>query len=397
MCYNRLPNLNSYWSSNLSLGNALIKKTFSRDRFKLIISKLYFAEPEKPENATKLYYVEDLISCFKQSFQKARQDSPFQSIDESMTKFKGRSSLKQYLPLKPVKRGIKIWMRCDSQTGYTYDMNVYAGKETIAQEGTLGERVIRKLCSTIIEREVTLAFDRFFTSVSLMDSLPFAAVGTCMKNRKNLPIMDKVLERGEADFSGNNKGTLAARWIDTKEVLVLSNCHNADMTQVSKKQKDGSTKETPCPESIKFYRKIMGGVDIADQMAGVYDLDRKSLKWWKKVFYRLLLFTSVNAWIIYKEVKRHPQKPLFDFIVSLAEELIENGQKFNPNKRSLKSGRRSKRARSMENVGLHLPVEGNTRRRCVGCADHGREKRTKTLCCQCQLAYCKNCFAFCHN
>ena len=63
-----------------------------------------------------------------------------------MTKFKGRCSFRQYLPMKPVKRGVKVWMRCDAQTGYTYDMNIYAGKESNPTEGAnLGERVVKKL------------------------------------------------------------------------------------------------------------------------------------------------------------------------------------------------------------------------------------------------------------
>lgn len=61
---------------------------------------------------------------------------------------------------------------------------------------------------------------------------------------------------------------------DTKEVLVLSNCHNTNITTVSKKMKDGSKCAIPCPEIIAFYRNKMGGVDLADQMAGLYDLDR---------------------------------------------------------------------------------------------------------------------------
>lgn len=50
--------------------------------------------------------------------------------------------------LKPIKRGIKTWMRSDSFTGYTYDFNIYTGRETDHQDTTLGERVIRKLVST---------------------------------------------------------------------------------------------------------------------------------------------------------------------------------------------------------------------------------------------------------
>ena len=70
-----------------------------------------------------------------------------------MRKFKGRSPLKQYMPLKPTKRGIKLWLRCDAGTGYIYDMNIYCGKETNPQENegslTLGERVVKLLAFTI--------------------------------------------------------------------------------------------------------------------------------------------------------------------------------------------------------------------------------------------------------
>jgi len=44
----------------------------------------------------------------KQTFSNAMSESSHQSIDESMVKFKGRSVLKQYSPLKPMKRGVKV-------------------------------------------------------------------------------------------------------------------------------------------------------------------------------------------------------------------------------------------------------------------------------------------------
>ena len=56
-----------------------------------------------------------------------------------MTKFKGRSALKQCMPMKPVKRGIKLWTRCDGKTGYVYDTNIYTGKGTTQVDGTLGK------------------------------------------------------------------------------------------------------------------------------------------------------------------------------------------------------------------------------------------------------------------
>ena len=51
------------------------------------------------------------------------------SIEEDMIPYKGRSSMKQYLLKKPVKRGFKIWMRGDSINGYISELEVYTGKQ----------------------------------------------------------------------------------------------------------------------------------------------------------------------------------------------------------------------------------------------------------------------------
>ena len=42
--------------------------------------------------------------------------------------FAGRSSMKQYMPLKPTKRGFKVWVRADAITGYFCDFDVYVGR-----------------------------------------------------------------------------------------------------------------------------------------------------------------------------------------------------------------------------------------------------------------------------
>ena len=40
MSYNRFPSTNDYWSSHCSLGNPVMKKTYSRDRFKILMSQI---------------------------------------------------------------------------------------------------------------------------------------------------------------------------------------------------------------------------------------------------------------------------------------------------------------------------------------------------------------------
>lgn len=389
MGYNRLPQMQMYWSNNPTLGNKAIKNAITRDRFLLLASKLYFNHPIKPEGADRLYYMEKLVKCLKLTFKRARSEAAFQSIDETMVKFKGRWAGKQYMPNKKLKRGGKIWTRSDAMTGYCYDFNIYKGKEEVAAEGTLGERVVIKLCSTIDDEDVVICTDRFFTSYKLMKSLPFACVGTCMTNRKNVPVMKEKLKKGESVAQATADGVIGFKWQDTKEVLLLSNCHDNAITTVERKQKDGTKKVVPCPEAISFYNKYMGGVDMTDQYTVLYDIDRKSTKWWKRIFQRLLMTAVTNAWVIYKQIK-NKKIPLIDMLIPLAQDLIEIGMAGSKIKRNSKNGRPSKKSKLFVNA-QHLPAP-STKRRCTLCAKNNLQKRTKFVCSTCEIPLCAGCF-----
>lgn len=198
MAYNRVPHMQMYWSQHASLGNKAIKNAISRDRFLLLASKNYFNHPKKPRNADKTYYTNVLIKRLVKAFQRARGESTRQAIDETMVKFKGRSIIKQYMPKKSIRRGTKIFTRSCAKTGYCYDMFAYKGAAVGKVKGTLGERVVHKLCKSIRGKNVSICTDRFFTSYKMMQKSQFPLVGTCMTNRKNIPTMPEKLKKGES-------------------------------------------------------------------------------------------------------------------------------------------------------------------------------------------------------
>ncbi|KAF2903593.1 hypothetical protein ILUMI_02594 [Ignelater luminosus] len=126
---------------------------------------------------------------------------------------------------------------------------------------------------------MSLGSSRFFTTVKLLQSLEYSALGTCISTRKNVRKIQEKLSRGESSFRCTADGLLFVKWQDTKEVLLMSNFHNTNVTTVTKTMRDGSKSQVSCPQMIAFYHEKMEGVDIADQMPGVHDLDRKSTKW----------------------------------------------------------------------------------------------------------------------
>ena len=62
------------------------------------------------DNYDKLYKVCLLIVKLNEQFDEQAVTSTSQSVDEGMILFKGCSSLQQYMPLKPVRRGYKVWV-----------------------------------------------------------------------------------------------------------------------------------------------------------------------------------------------------------------------------------------------------------------------------------------------
>ena len=79
-----------------------------------------------------------VIKRFNNSFSRAMSPTTQQAIDEHMVKFKGQDAMKQYMPMKPIKRGFKMWCRNDSATGYFFQFDTQGGKKE-SNVGSLGE------------------------------------------------------------------------------------------------------------------------------------------------------------------------------------------------------------------------------------------------------------------
>ena len=107
-----------------------------------------------------------------------------------MTKFKGRSSMKQYIKSKPIKWGFKWWFRCPSSSGYMYEFNLYLGRKKNS-ELNLGEGVVLTLSEKLKGTYCTLYFDNFFNNPllvrKLLEERQIYAIGTARKDRKQMP------------------------------------------------------------------------------------------------------------------------------------------------------------------------------------------------------------------
>ncbi|CAG5054080.1 unnamed protein product [Parnassius apollo] len=168
MGLNPLPDMELQWESDTFYNNPEISQVFTLTRFKKIMENLHLNdnEMERPRGSPghdKLYKLRPMITDLNEVFMNEMYDSSRQC----MVKFKGRSNLKQYMPKKPIKRGFKIWARCDATTGYMYQFQIYTGKGDSAENEGLGYNVVMSLCQDF-PRNTLVAYN-FFTSCNLMD------------------------------------------------------------------------------------------------------------------------------------------------------------------------------------------------------------------------------------
>ena len=161
------PAISDYWRRDRFVNYAPISDPISRDRFYDIHHYLHFADnshlllPGEP-GYDRLGKVRVIMERIQERFLDIYKPHCENAIDEAMIPFQGRSSLKQYMPAKPVKRGIKVWYRAESHNGYLCEFQVYTGRSGSRAEGGLGKRVVLHLSCRLEGLHQHLYFDNFF-------------------------------------------------------------------------------------------------------------------------------------------------------------------------------------------------------------------------------------------
>ena len=204
----QLPAINDYWRRDLYFHYSPIADRISRDRFRDIHRYLHFTDnstlPVRGEPGYDcLGKVRPVMTALQELFLDKYNPHREQSIDEAMIPFQGRSSLKQYLPAKPIKRGIKVWCRADPHNGYLSELQVYTGRAgSGGRQHNLGERVVLDLSRKLEGLHYHMYFDNYFTSVSLLSSLLSKGLygcGTARQSYVGFPDALKMKGKGKRE------------------------------------------------------------------------------------------------------------------------------------------------------------------------------------------------------
>lgn len=135
--------------------------------------------------------IRDLFDSFVVTCKEVYTMSPYVCVDESLVSFRGHCPFRVYMPSKPAKYGMKIWIMADCGTAYAGNLQVYLGK---ASDGIVekqqGARIVRDLSEYIYGSGRNITMDNFFTSYDLaihLLSKSLTIVGTMRKSRTELP------------------------------------------------------------------------------------------------------------------------------------------------------------------------------------------------------------------
>ncbi|KAI8771552.1 piggyBac transposable element-derived protein 4-like [Biomphalaria glabrata] len=399
-----------FWSNKDIYYQPWFNTMFTRARFELLFFSMMHVGEAVSVGKDK---VEPFVKMMCSNFQKAFYPFEEVAIDEMVIGFKGRFGPLQYNPSKPEKHDIKNYGLCDSSTGYVINLITYYGSDTSYSDSSnsITSHAV-KIFDTLLQPLQSghhIFADRYYTSTDLLEYLTqkrFYYTGTVNLARKNFPaeLKKQKLRHRETQFykSVGSIDALCVAWQDKKAKKPCIMVSTKSTNRIINVQQKRSVVEKP--EMVHDYNMMMNGCDRADQMLSYYSVhSRKSMKWWKKVFFWILEIAQINALIIYNATQVTCDQPskklsLKKFKETLIDGLVDAATALGDVPRQVKV--KTVKADSKIAPGPHLVHYEENDRPCVYCKSQSQRKRTRFFCsgCPSQPRLCvKHCFRLYHE
>ncbi|XP_047138748.1 piggyBac transposable element-derived protein 2-like [Hydra vulgaris] len=284
----RYPNTREYWGEN---SFEPVRKTMTKNRFEEIRRYLHFngntkMPAQRDFNFDPIFKMRPIIEYFNIRFQSVPMSQRL-CVDEQMCSTKMVSHIRQYMPAKPHKWGMKLFVLCDTY-GFSYGFELYSGASDnkipngapdLAEEYILRANRIAN-CKLPTDKEVAKK-PRGFSTEYVGSCYGVDLSTTLWKDSKGVLLASTYV--GVLPFKNESNNTLKASRYD----------------RAQKKRT-----EIDCPNIIREYNAHMGGVDLMDGLLGRYHIRMKTVKWTSRFFYHVLDLAMINAYLLHKRIKR---------------------------------------------------------------------------------------------
>lgn len=419
--YHALTSRRYYWDEHSDMAVEIVKNSMRRNRFEQIMRFIHFADNTQINVNDKMWKLRHLMTKLKENFLKYFPGTQHLDYDESMIKYFGRHSCKQFIRGKPIRFGYKVWC-LNAGNGYLINFDVYQGKncnpkaEQYSSEFGKATAPLVIMLDELPQKDLPyeIFIDNLFTSFSVLKELKnrgYGVTGTLRENRlpKDCPLIDKKAmakqPRGYfASTISKDDGIIVVRWMDNAVVTVVSTSYGVQPITSVKRYSQTMKKiiNVPRPNLIAQYNRFMGGTDRMDEDIARYRVGIRSKKWYWPIFTWLIDVSINNAWVLHRNSTPENKKiPNIMFRREIVQSLLRShGTPANypgrpsTSKTSSTDNRISDALRYDRIDHFVVPVPNRKRRRCAGegCSSSGR-----TQCNKCDVGLCIECFKMFHT
>jgi hypothetical protein len=411
MGFNPQPEISSYFSKCGLLGNAAVQNSFSRSRLTQIwtymgYTKTFTSDRElrAAERKDPVAKVRPFLASINEKFRALRNPGRELVVDETMTRYKGRSSFKVRMPKKPASCGFEHFTLVEASSGYVLNDEPHVGRRVKmvfvnepqpVYKGKIMGRITRYLARHYLGSWYHLIFDNRFTSTTLLEFLYLnhqtTAVGSLKSISADMPDDYKTLyqrnvtseQRGTYDFRQSGRLVMCA-WRDKTTLCILSTgVDPTSPSQTVSRRVRNTRRELDCPAPTNDYISHYKGVDLSNQLSASYRVGRRCFRWHRYFFFHKLNQALVNAYINWQEVKsrvdtfKKPRSQL-DFRMSVAKQFM--GRHLARHSRTQALVPMAGRIHSLVNFGMS--------KRCVVCASKGVRHESRKRCSVCEVHIC---------
>lgn len=386
MNIHKLPEYKDHWNNDPLLSSP-VKSIMSIYQYEIINEFIHPEDAKAKEEEKIIKSIIEIMGKSKNYF----NPGTVLTIDERMISFRGRTKFIVYDSSKPTKWGYRPYVLSDKKTGYTISMKLLQNLEENEENKGKMQILCEEFMKDIYEKtkkQYILCTDGLYTTEDLLEEKNFFFIGAIRQNRikSNRDNITKKIKKGEFEYfykSCKKGNATLTKYNDSKQMYIISNFIN--LPKEVKRNRWCKDKKKfiidTYPNSIKVYSEYMKGVDLSNQLISYYELNSKTYKWWKRIFFHLIDISIVNSYILYKKYNKSAitQKT---FRLEIVKSII-NKYKIEIDKE--------------RNNDFHFPVYCNERKTCKNCSlskDYTTKKAPTThyICSNCKCYLCINCF-----
>lgn len=382
-------NIEDFWNTD-GTGIEIFRASMSLKRFRFLsrcirFDNIHTREERKAQD--NLAAIRTILDMFVSNCNSYYAPSENVTLDEMLVPYRGRCRFRMYIPNKPAKYGIKIFILACSKTYYVKHLEVYAGAQPDGpyKVSNKADDVVLRLVDPVKGSGRNLTVDNWFTSYPIVKRLlqekNITVVGTLKKNKPEIPseFLPKKSKEVYSSMFGFQEDITLVSYVPkrNKSVLLLSSMHNDD-------EIDSDSHGKKKPSIITYYNKTKGGVDVVDAMCGEYTVARGTRRWPLCLFFQMLNIAALNSYIVFKANSNVSVRR--EYLRTLGKSLIIPYLKTRATQSNLprEIRRLASNLSGTQEKGINEDPQPGRRGRCYKCKD----SKTKYFCKVCKVWLC---------